>query len=381
MAIGRGRLIDGAGEIQHLTKAIGGQVKMLADQFGEGLTGQLARAESLHHDGGGLGHADRIGHLYLTALRQTGSHDVLGDVAGGIGRRTVDLRRVLTRKRATTVASVTAIRVDDDLAPGQAAITDRATDHEFTSRIDMKLGALINPARRQDGKNDLLHHGLTQLPLTNFRGVLSGENHCFNADRSIVLVAERDLTLRIRPQPGKLLGLADQRLALHQPVRIGNGCRHQNVSFVRRVAEHEALVAGALLAGVLAVYALGDVRRLLAENVDDRATGAVKPHFAAVIANFQQSPTDDGLEVHRGGRGDFAGQNSAAGFHQRLARDTGLFVLGEDGVQYRIRYLIGDLVRVAFRNRFRREKVAVRGHGIPMRRSVSVTFRRRSIQV
>jgi hypothetical protein len=89
--------------------------------------------------------------------------------------------------------------------------------------------------------------------------VLGGEHDRLDADRLVVLVAERDLALRVGAQPGELALLAHLGLPLHQPVGVGDRRRHQHVGLVGRVAEHQALVAGALLALVLAVDAHRDV--------------------------------------------------------------------------------------------------------------------------
>jgi hypothetical protein len=61
-----------------------------------------------------------------------------------------------------------------------------------------------------------------------------------------------------------------------QAVRVGDRRRHQHVGLVGGVAEHQALVARALLASVLAVDAHGDVGGLLADRVEHRAGRAVE---------------------------------------------------------------------------------------------------------
>ena len=49
---------------------------------------------------------------------------------------TVHLRGVLTGERTATVACGTTVGVHDDLAAGQAGVTDGATLHEATGRVD-----------------------------------------------------------------------------------------------------------------------------------------------------------------------------------------------------------------------------------------------------
>ena len=68
-----------------------------------------------------LGDADGVGELDLAALGQAGGDDVLGDVAGHVGGRAVDLGGVLAAEGAAAVAAPAAVGVDDDLAAGQPA--------------------------------------------------------------------------------------------------------------------------------------------------------------------------------------------------------------------------------------------------------------------
>ena len=75
-----------------------------------------------------------------------------------------------------------------------------------------------------------------------------------------VAVTARHLRLRVRTQPRQQLALADFGLALDEPVREADRRRHQRVGLVARVAEHQALVAGALFLGVRTVDAHRDVR-------------------------------------------------------------------------------------------------------------------------
>src|SRR6185437_16682059 len=119
------------------------------------LSGQAARAESLHHDGGRLRDADGVGELHLTALRETRSDDVLRHIARRIGRGPIDLGRVLARERTAAVTGIAAIGVNDDFAAGEAAISNRTADYEPAGGIDVVLGALVDPLRRQNGFEDL----------------------------------------------------------------------------------------------------------------------------------------------------------------------------------------------------------------------------------
>ena len=185
--------------------------------------------------------------------------------------------------------------------------------------------------------------------------MLGRQDHGLEADRLVVLVAQGHLALGIGPQPGELAVLAHLRLALHQPMRERNGRRHQHVGLVGGIAEHQALVARALFALVLAVDALGDVGGLLADDVEHAAARAVEAHVGGVVADVEHGLAHQRLHIHPGARGDFARDDHDAGLHQGLAGHAAARIDRKNGIQHGVGYLIGDLVRVAFGDRFRGE--------------------------
>ena len=111
--------------------------KRLADQLGDLRVGDLAGALGVDVDADRLGDADGVGELDLAALGQARGDDVLGDVAGHVGGRAVDLRGVLAAERAAAVAAPAAVGVDDDLAAGHARVAVRAADDELAGRVDV----------------------------------------------------------------------------------------------------------------------------------------------------------------------------------------------------------------------------------------------------
>ena len=101
---------------------------------------------------------------------------------------------------------------------------------------------------------------------------------------------------------------------------------------LRGVAEHQALIAGALLALVLAVDSLGDVRRLFADDIEDAAAGAVEAHLRGVIADVEHGLAHQCFHIHPGARGHFARHDDHAGLHQRLASHPAARIRGENGI-------------------------------------------------
>ena len=146
VAVGGGLLEDRPVQVEVLAEGAGAQVEVLADDPGQLGVGELAGPERLDHHRDRVGDADRVGDLDLAALGEPGGDDVLGHVAGRVGRRAVDLRGVLAREGAAAVAGHAAVGVDDDLAAGEAAVADRAADHEAAGGVDEEARRVFRSA-------------------------------------------------------------------------------------------------------------------------------------------------------------------------------------------------------------------------------------------
>ena len=68
----------------------------------------------------------------------------------------------------------TTIGIDDNLAPGQAGIAHRASDHKGAGRVDVVLRIGHQPLAWQHGLDDMLHHSFFQFLVVDFRCVLGG---------------------------------------------------------------------------------------------------------------------------------------------------------------------------------------------------------------
>ena len=276
----------------------------------------------------------------------------------GVGGRTVDLGRILAGERATTVRRCAAIGVNDDLATGQAAVAVRTADDEAARGVDQVADVVANQFLRQHRLDDLLDHRFGDLGVRHFRVVLGRHHHGVDRHRLAVDVLDGDLALRIRAQPGQPAVLAQFALALHDAVGIVDRKRHQRWRLVAGIAEHQALVARALVEVVVIgiVDALGDVGGLLVDGGEDRAGLVVETDVGIVVADATDHFLDRFAIVHMGLGGDFARDDDEAGRYQGFAGDPGRRVLGEDRVENAVRDLVGYLVGMSLGYRFRSEQ-------------------------
>src|SRR5438128_2744892 len=84
-----------------------------------------------------------------------------------------------------------------------------------------------------------------------------------------------------------------------------------------------------------------------------------------IVAGLLDRVPDDVAHLNVGIGGDLADDKRQAGSDRRLAGDPPQRIPGHDGVEDRVRDLIGDLVRMSFGDRLRREEVAAAPHRVP----------------
>ena len=211
----------------------------------------------------------------------------------------------------------------------------------------------------------LSHVGLEQAVERDVLGVLAGHDHGVERDRPVALVGDGDLGLAVGAQVGQLAALPDRREPLGEAVREEDRQGHQLGGVVAGVAEHQALVPGALLVERVdgpraalegGVDALGDVRALLADRGADAARRAVEALGRAVVADGEHGVAHDlgDLDVRLGGH--LAGDVHEPGGHHRLHGHAAAGILGEHRVEDRVRDLVTDLVRVPLGHRLGREQ-------------------------
>ncbi len=190
-----------------------------------------------------------------------------------------------------------------------------------------------------------------------------------DADRPVALVLNRDLGLAVGSQPEVLRHAppapSHRREALGHPVRQDNRQRHELRGLVGGIPEHHPLITGPLLIGVLGIHALGDVGRLPVDRGEHRTGAMIEPHARVNISDPLDRGAHDIGNVDVGRGGDFPGHHGHSGGDDRLARDPGDRITGQDGVEHRIGDLVGYLVRVTFGHRLGRKYMA---HGQRLRR-------------
>lgn len=94
--------IDRSLELQVAHDDARAQVEVVLHDLQDLLIGLRSSSIGVDEQGHWVGNTDGVGDLHEAAVGQTGSHDGLGDPAGSVGGRTIDLGWVLARESATS---------------------------------------------------------------------------------------------------------------------------------------------------------------------------------------------------------------------------------------------------------------------------------------
>ena len=190
----------------------GTQVEVALDERLDVRVVDPARCRTTRPKRDGPGDADAVGDLDLEAVGEPGGDDVLGDPAGGVGGRAVDLRRVLAREGAAAVAGHAAVRVDDDLAAGQAGVAHRPAGHEAAGRVDVHDRVLVGAARPGCvGRMTVSTMSERRRSVADVGVVLGRDDDRADALRDAVLVLDGHLGLAVGPQVRQLAATCGPR--------------------------------------------------------------------------------------------------------------------------------------------------------------------------
>ncbi|GJE70868.1 hypothetical protein CHKEEEPN_2410 [Methylorubrum podarium] len=261
-----------------------------------------------------------------------------------------------------------AVGVDDDLAAGEAGVAVGTADHELAGRVDVPDGALVDPALRQGLEDVGLDDGAHVGRVEGLVEVLGREHDLRHLDRAAVGVAHGDLALGVGTELGRvaLLGLAGVGEILEDLVGVEDRGRHQRRGLVGGVAEHDALVARALVLVAGGVHALGDVGRLGVQVDGDLVVLPMEARLlVADVAHRLAGQLLEVLEGHGIGAAHLARDHDAVGRRQRLDAQARLRHRGDVGVDHGVRDPVAHLVGVAFGDGFAGEEIVGTRHRAP----------------
>ena len=283
------------------------------------------------------------------------------------------------------MGALATVGIDDNLAAGEACVAVGTADDELSGGVHVQdiimneAGRILREsglqARDEDGLHvitDLGLHlgidlGLAELadrvgvghPAQALRDelvVLGGKDDGMDLHGlvRVPVIFDGELGLRVRAEVRHQLRLlvTDVRQDLQQEVAEVQGQRHIVLGVAAGVAEHHALVAGALVIGLGALHATVDVGALLVQGGHHAAGVPVEHVLGLVVTDPVDGVADGGLDIDIGFGLDLAHHHDHARGAEALARDLGFGVLAEEFVQDGVADLVGHFVGMAFGNRF-----------------------------
>ena len=131
-------------------------------------------------------------------------------------------------------------------------------------------------------------------------------------------------------RPKAIAGMPYLREHLQQPMRQRQGQRHILRRILASIAEHHALVSGALGHLILANHAAVDIRTLLVDRRNDAAGIRVEAVLGLSVADAGDGLARNLFNIDIGTRGNLAANNHKPGRAKRFAGDLGLRILAQE---------------------------------------------------
>ena len=251
--------------------------------------------------------------MHGALFSQLGGDDILGHIARHISGGAVHFVGSLPEK-APPPWRHAAVGVHDDLTAGHSGIGLGSAHDELAGRVDIELGVLVYHLPVDHGHNDRVYDlfpGFLGYLAAGFvqdlLGMLRRDDDCLDARGLAVVIFHVGPAIYRQAEIRKDVLFAHLSEPHGQLLREHQGQGHKFRGFVGSVTHHQALVAGA--AGI---HALGDVGRLAAYDVDDRAGLVVKTVFGMGIADVLYHLAGQRVHVHVGRSGDLSAHHHHA---------------------------------------------------------------------
>lgn len=149
-----------------------------------------------------LCYSNRITNLQLTFLTELARYDIFSKISCHIGCTSINLGWILSRESSSTVSSHTTITIYNDFSSGQSTISDRASNIEASSWIDMNNCLCIHKIPN-NWCYHLLFYRFMKLFLGNIFAMLRRNNDsCYSFSFSIFIFYTH-LSFPIRTKEGQ----------------------------------------------------------------------------------------------------------------------------------------------------------------------------------
>lgn len=160
---------------------------MVLNEFKDQFFFYFCSSEILQEKTDWLFHSNCITNLQLTFLTKSARYDIFSKISCHIGSTPINLGRIFPRESSSTVPSHTTITIYNDFSPSQSTISDRTSNIEVSSWIDMNNCLRIHKIPN-NWCDHLLFYRLMKLFLSNIFAMLRrNDNSCYSLSFSIFI--------------------------------------------------------------------------------------------------------------------------------------------------------------------------------------------------
>ena len=153
---------------------------MVLNKFKNQFFFYFCSSEILQKETDWLFYSDCIANLQLAFLTESARYDIFSKISCHIGCTSINLGWILSRESSSTVSSHTTITIYNDFSSGQSTISDRASNIEASSWIDMNNCLCIHKIPN-NWCYHLLSYSFMKLFLGNIFAMLRrNDNSCYS---------------------------------------------------------------------------------------------------------------------------------------------------------------------------------------------------------
>ncbi len=285
-----------------------------------------------------IGPTDTVCQSHLNLIAESGCNAVLGNVARHIGSRAINFTRVFARKGTAAMWTTTSVGVHDYFASCHTSIGLWAARNKTARFVNEESGIAVDQLWWQRRSDDLFDQpgpcgtgNVMSPPVNDSLRVLSRQYDRAHPDRTPPIVFNRNLTLTVRVEPFYLSGPTDIGKPADYGVCKHYRQRHQFRCLSAGITKHDALITRPP-----GVNALGDVRRLTTDGVENRTSICDHPALRCGVADFPQRLADKPRQINIAFSRYLAPNQHHADSDERLTSNATTRVFRQHGIEYRI---------------------------------------------
>lgn len=185
MPIACSSFVDWFSKLKEINNSLRTEIKMCLNSLKDQFFFYFCSSEIFQEETHWLVYPNCIANLQLAFLTESARYNIFSKISCHIGCTSINLGWILSRESSSTVSSHTTITIYNDFSSGQSTISDRASNIEASSWIDMNNCLCIHKIPN-NWCYHLLFYSFMKLFLSNIFAMLRRNNDsCYSFSFSI----------------------------------------------------------------------------------------------------------------------------------------------------------------------------------------------------